>query len=167
MFFRARASPLSTAYPTPGRAYPLLTSPLLPSFLHIGYIGIPSTTNGFSKVAEHVRYILPTPLVSAHQCTVSGIWIPVQFSNIGDSAGPDRVQVNIASQVLKIGIFPADNGFVPILKRDVVQNTERVKTSKSRHALPYCTKRCSSQFTFLPAFLHVDPTEGGGELSSM
>ena len=136
-----------------------LSSPdvaLLPSFLHIGYIGIPSTANGICKVAEHafatschrLLYLPINPL-----CPKYGV--PVQFSNIRDSAGPDRVQVNIASRVLKIGILPADNGFISILKRDVVQNTRRVKTSKYRHALAYCTKRRPSQFTLLPASSYV------------
>jgi len=85
-----------------------------------------------------VLHILPTPLVSAHQCTVPGIRIPVQFSNIRDNAGPDRVQVNIANQFPKIGIFLADNGFVPILKKVAVTfvpavEADRVSSKEPSH----------------------------------
>jgi len=69
---------------------------------------------------------------------VPAVSISVQFSNVRDNAGSNRVQVYIANQFPQIGIFLADNGFVPILKKVTMAlvpaiETNRVSGKQSSH----------------------------------
>ena len=56
-------------------------------------------------------------LAAAEDGTVAGPGVFVQFLEVADQAGSQRVEVDVAHQLQKIRIFFADHGFVSVLKK--------------------------------------------------
>jgi hypothetical protein len=64
---------------------------------------------------QNIVYILPRPLPLSHQRAMPAIRIAVQSGQMRNPSRPERVQMDIPNQFLKIGLFLAYNGFIPIL----------------------------------------------------
>jgi hypothetical protein len=56
---------------------------------------------------ENIIYILPRPFPLAHQGAMPAIGIAVQSGQIKNNSGPEWIQVDIANQLLQIGLFLA------------------------------------------------------------
>ena len=48
---------------------------------------------------------------------MAAVGIFVQLSDPGHNTGANRIEVDIADQLLQVGVFLADDGFVSILKQ--------------------------------------------------
>jgi hypothetical protein len=64
---------------------------------------------------QNIVYLLPRPLPLSHQGAMPAIRIAVQSGQMRNHSCPNRVQMDIPNQFLKIGLFLAYKGFIPIL----------------------------------------------------
>lgn len=87
------------------------------SGFNIGTVALLCGRNRFSKKRQHIFRVLPGAGLPFHQRAMSAIGEVIQFPEIGDQSGPQGVQVNVADQFLKIGVFFAQDGFVAVLEQ--------------------------------------------------
>jgi len=62
----------------------------------------------------------------------------IESPEVINHIGSERIQVNIAHKFFKVGVFLADNGFIPVLKKlpmtpVTVVKADRISGQKSAH----------------------------------
>lgn len=94
-----------------------VTPSLVQSIFYTGIIISSPTRQIFFKTGKHILFILPGALPFSHQGTVAAVFITVKSGYIGDNLRTQRVYVDVTSQFPEIDVFPADDGFIAVLKK--------------------------------------------------